>query len=94
MQAFKTTVLATSLVALTGCASWDKSPICIPSHGWLAWSDVRCNADNAQKVGDDASKNAARLAALEKERKGWPTNWLRAARSHEHDAAGDKKHTR
>jgi chemotaxis protein MotB len=33
-------------------------------HGWLAWSDVRCNADNAPK-GED---NAARLAALEKER--------------------------
>lgn len=65
MQAFKTAILATSLAALAGCASWDKSPICNPSHGWLAWPDVRCNADNAPKNTDD---NAARLAALEKER--------------------------
>ena len=69
MQAFKTTILATSLVALAGCASWDKSPICNPSHQWTAWSDVRCNADNAPKDSDNASKDAAaRLAALEKER--------------------------
>jgi len=53
------------LVALAGCASLDKSPICNPSHGWLAWPDVRCNADNAPK---DTDNNAARLAALEKER--------------------------
>ena len=65
MHTFKTTILATSIVALAGCASWDKSPICNPSHGWLAWSDVRCNADNAPMATDD---NAARLAALEKER--------------------------
>jgi chemotaxis protein MotB len=65
MQVFKTAVLATSLAALAGCASWDKSPICNPTHQWLAWSDVRCNADNALKETDD---NAARLAALEKER--------------------------
>jgi chemotaxis protein MotB len=65
MQAFKTVILATSLVALAGCASLDKSPICNPSHGWLAWPDVRCNADNAPKDTDD---NTARLAALEKER--------------------------
>ena len=65
MQTYKTAILATSLVTLAGCASWDKSPICNPSHGWLAWSDVRCNADNAPKAMDD---NAARLAALEKER--------------------------
>ena len=70
MQTFKTAVLATSLVALAGCASWDKSPICNPSHQWTAWSDVRCNADNAPKdMTDTASKDAAaRLAALEKER--------------------------
>ena len=65
MQTHKVAVLATSLLALAGCASWDKSPICNPSHGWLAWSDVRCNADNASNSTDD---NAARLAALEKER--------------------------
>jgi len=65
MQAYKTVILATSVVALAGCANWDKSPICTDKHGWLAWSDVRCNADNAPKATDD---NAARLAALEKER--------------------------
>jgi chemotaxis protein MotB len=65
MQTFKTAILATSLMALAGCANWDKSPICNPSHTWQAWSDVRCNADNAPKATDD---NAARLAALEKER--------------------------
>lgn len=65
MQAYKIVILATSVVALAGCANWDKSPICTDKHGWLAWSDVRCNADNAPKATDD---NAARLAALEKER--------------------------
>ncbi len=64
MQAYKTAILATSMVALAGCANWDKSPICTDKHGWLAWSDVRCNADNAPNAED----NAARLAALEKER--------------------------
>jgi chemotaxis protein MotB len=62
MQAFKTTILVTGLAALAGCASWDKSPICNPSHQWEAWSDVRCYADNAPKdVGTD-------LAAMEKDR--------------------------
>ena len=65
MQTYKTAILATSIVALAGCASWDKSPICTDKHGWLAWSDVRCNADNPPKATDD---NAARLAALEQER--------------------------
>jgi chemotaxis protein MotB len=65
MQAFKIAILATSLATLAGCASLDQSPICNPSHQWQAWSDVRCNADNALKETDD---NAARLAALEKER--------------------------
>ena len=65
MQTYKTAILATSMVALAGCASWDKSPICNPTHQWVAWSDVRCNADNASKGTDD---NAARLAALAKER--------------------------
>lgn len=64
MQAFKTTILVTSLAALAGCASWDKSPICPTTHQWQAWSDVRCNADNAPKGNDMAD----RLAALEKER--------------------------
>lgn len=64
MQVYKNAILATSMVALAGCANWDKSPICTDRHGWLAWSDVRCNADNAPKPED----NAARLAALEKER--------------------------
>ena len=65
MQAYKTVILATSVVALAGCANWDKSPICTDKHGWLAWSDVRCNADNAPNAAED---NTARLAALEKER--------------------------
>ena len=65
MQAFKTAILVTSVAALAGCASLDKSPICNPSHQWTAWTDVRCNAANAPKETDD---NAARLAALEKER--------------------------
>jgi chemotaxis protein MotB len=65
MQTYTTAILAISMVALAGCASWDKSPICNPTHQWVAWSDVRCNADNASKATDD---NAARLAALEKER--------------------------
>jgi chemotaxis protein MotB len=61
-QALKTTILVTGLAALAGCASWDKSPICNSSHQWTAWSDVRCNPDNALKdVGAD-------LAALEKDR--------------------------
>ena len=62
MQAFKTTILATSVVALAGCASWDKSPICNPTHQWQAWSDVRCNTGTA------SNDVADRLAALEKER--------------------------
>jgi chemotaxis protein MotB len=67
MQAFKTAILATSLVALAGCASWDKSPICNPSHQWTAWSDARCNPP--KNTVDDASKQAtARLAALENDR--------------------------
>jgi chemotaxis protein MotB len=64
MQIFKTTILVTSMAALAGCASWDKSPICPTSHGWQAWDDVRCNADNAPKGNDMAD----RLAALEKDR--------------------------
>lgn len=67
MQVFKITILATSVLALAGCASWDKSPICEKSHQWTAWSDVRCNAP--KELADDGSKEAAaRLAALEKER--------------------------
>ena len=48
MQAIKTTILVTSLAALAGCASLDKSPICPKSHGWLAWGDVRCVEPTAQ----------------------------------------------
>lgn len=62
MQAVKTAVLATSLVAFAGCASWDKSPICHKTHGWNAWSDVRCT------VADASNDEAGRLAALERER--------------------------
>jgi chemotaxis protein MotB len=65
MQVFKTTILATSVLALAGCASWDKSPICNKSHGWVAWSDVRCNPPEASKeVGPDL---AAELAAAQKQ---------------------------
>ena len=49
MQAFKTTILVASLAALTGCANWDRSPICPNTHGWRPWPDDRCNAANAQK---------------------------------------------
>src|SRR5665811_1281393 len=67
MHALKTTILATSVLALAGCASWDKSPICNPSHQWVAWSDVRCNPP--KDTVDNASKQAAaRLAALENDR--------------------------
>jgi chemotaxis protein MotB len=62
MQTIKTAVLATSLVALAGCASWDKSPICHKTHGWTAWSDVRCT------VHDASNDEASRFSALEKER--------------------------
>ncbi|THJ10164.1 MAG: hypothetical protein CAF43_010500 [Nitrospira sp. CG24C] len=70
MQAFKAAILATSLVALAGCANWDKSPICNPSHQWLAWSDVRCNPSTAPAdMTDNAARDAAaRIAALEKDR--------------------------
>lgn len=66
MQASKTAILAIGLVALAGCAtSWDKSPICNPSHTWEAWSDVRCQPVSAPKATDDS---AARLASLERDR--------------------------
>lgn len=49
MQTFKTVILVTSLAALAGCGSLEKdvknadlSPICEKTHGWTAWSDVRC----------------------------------------------------
>ena len=65
MHALKTTILATSVLALTGCASWDKSPICNPTHQWVAWSDVRCNPPEALKeTGPDL---AAELAAAKKQ---------------------------
>ena len=68
MQAFKTTILVASLAVLTGCASWDKSPICPPTHGWQAWSDVRCNADNAPNdMAADASKLANELDTARKQ---------------------------
>ncbi|NWF72549.1 MAG: OmpA family protein [Nitrospirae bacterium] len=50
MQAFKITIMVASLAALAGCGSLEKdvknadlSPICEKTHGWTAWSDVRCN---------------------------------------------------
>ena len=69
MQAFKTIILVTGLAALAGCGSIEKeiknsdlSPICTKTHGWTAWSDVRCNPPI---VSEDPG---ARLAALEQER--------------------------
>lgn len=65
MQAFKTVILATGLAALAGCASWDKSPICNPTHQWVAWSDVRCNPpETSKETGPDL---AAELAAARKQ---------------------------
>ena len=61
MQIFKTTILVTSLSALVGCASWDKSPICDKSHGWVAWDDTRCNPPEAPR------DLAAELAAAQKQ---------------------------
>jgi len=57
MQAFKTIILATSVAALAGCAIWDKSPICEKNHGWVAWSDTRCNPPETPR--DIASELAA-----------------------------------
>ncbi len=65
MQAFKTAMLVGGLAALAGCASWDNSPICPKTHGWQAWSDSRCDADDAPKavaIGDKDTL-AADLAA-------------------------------
>ena len=68
MKAFKTAIVATSLVALAGCASWDKSPICPKTHEWQAWSDVRCHADNApNNMAADASQLADELDAARKQ---------------------------
>jgi chemotaxis protein MotB len=49
MQAFKATILVTSLAALAGCGSLDLSPICPKTHGWLPWSDERCNPPVASR---------------------------------------------
>jgi chemotaxis protein MotB len=69
MQAFKTTILVGSLAALAGCGSLEKdvknadlSPICTKTHGWTAWSDVRCNPP------PEAPRDlAAELSAAQKE---------------------------
>jgi len=68
MQTFKIAILVGGLAALAGCASWDNGPICPKTHGWQAWSDSRCNAEDAeQAVGlqagvGDKDKLAADLA--------------------------------
>ena len=67
MQLFKTAILATSVVALAGCASWDMSPICEKSHGWEAWSDVRCDADNASKEPAENNQAQQRIGDLERQ---------------------------
>lgn len=79
MQILKTAVFITSVAALAGCASWDKSPICDKSHGWTAWSDVRCNPA-PEAAADTSKETAARLSALEKENQRL-TNELNAARN-------------
>ena len=68
MQPFKTSVLVISLVALAGCGSVEKnvknadlSPICPKTHGWQAWSDVRCNPPEPPR------DLAAELAAAQNE---------------------------
>ena len=71
MQALKTTILIAGLAALTACASQkedfasqksDLSPICEKTHGWTAWSDVRCNPP------PEAPRDlAAELAAAQKQ---------------------------
>lgn len=72
MQAFKTAILITSLAALAGCGSMEKSaknadlsPICTKTHGWTAWSDVRCNPPEAPR--DTGADLAAELAAAQKQ---------------------------
>ncbi len=67
MQLFKTAILATSVVALAGCASWDMSPICEKSHGWEAWSDVRCYADNVSKEPAENNQAQQRIGDLERQ---------------------------
>jgi len=76
MQAFKTAILVTSLVALAGCASsdtssiksLDKSPICPKTHGWLPWPDARCDEANAPKdMADNTSMLANELDAARKQ---------------------------
>ena len=75
MQTFKTTILVASLAALTGCASWDKSPICEKTNGWQAWNDVRCVeptaiADPRAELDSMAAQMAAsnqRAAELERQ---------------------------
>lgn len=69
MQVFKTTILATSVLALAGCANWDKSPICDKSHQWTAWSDVRCNPpkDTTDYAAIDRQRLADELAAAKKQ---------------------------
>jgi hypothetical protein len=73
IQIFKSTIVATSLIALAGCAAWDKSPICGNTHGWLAWSDVRCGGnrvaqdmtDNPTVLGKDRQRPADDLTATQ-----------------------------
>ncbi len=65
MQAFKTAILVTSLVALAGCASWDKSPICRDSHGFQPWPDTRC--DPPPKASKDSADLEKQLADRDKD---------------------------
>ena len=69
MHLFMTVLLTTSLLALTGCASYVKqSDVCV--NGWYGYVQKEpCPYPvTAKAVAPDSSKDAeARLAALEKE---------------------------
>ena len=68
MQSFKPTILVASLAALTGCASWDNSPICPKTNGWLAWNDVRCVEPTAMTDPLAATDGMAAEMAASKQR--------------------------
>jgi chemotaxis protein MotB len=68
MQIFKTTILATSLVTLAGCSAYIKQPVVCVADGWYGYeqSGLCPSKPFAMSASDDT---AARLAALERERR-------------------------
>jgi chemotaxis protein MotB len=73
MQVFKALILVASLAALAGCGNLEKnvknadlSPICPKTHGWQAWSDVRCNPP-PEAPKEMTADLAAELAAARKQ---------------------------